>query len=136
MPNSMTEGIVCLVDTDIIIDFLRHKEYALNLFEHWSNTGLMAISTLTYLEIYHGIRTGEEESTNTFLSSLTPISIDVAIARQAGKILGRLQAKGLTIGIADAIIASSALFLNVPLLTNNVEHYTLDGLRLVPGRRL
>jgi len=41
--------------------------------------------------------------------------------------LGRLP-KGLTIGIADAIIAATALELGAPLLANNVEHYPVPGL--------
>ena len=51
MPGSLMNGISCLVDTDIAIDFLRRREYALNLLESWAGEGLLAISTLTHLEI-------------------------------------------------------------------------------------
>jgi predicted nucleic acid-binding protein len=127
------KGISCLVDTDIAIDFLRRRKYAQKLLEHWAEEGLLAISTLTHLEIYQGMKTGEEEATNTFLDGLTSVAVDVRIARRAGTMLGKLRAKGTTIGIADAIIAATALQLNTPLLTNNVEHYPFPNLKVIRG---
>jgi predicted nucleic acid-binding protein len=55
------------------------------------------------------------------------------IARRAGRLLGELRSKGITAGTGYAIIAATALQLEVPLLTNNVEHYTLADLRVVRG---
>ncbi|MEK7353910.1 MAG: PIN domain-containing protein, partial [Chloroflexota bacterium] len=66
-----------------------------------------------------------------FLDGLVSIPVDISIARQAGKMLGELRSKGLTMGIADAIIAATALQMNAPLLTNNVEHYPFPELRLL-----
>ena len=133
MPGNLGKGIACLVDTDIAIDFLRQREYAQQLLENWASEGLLAISTVTHLEIYQGMKPGEEGATNTFLDGLTPVAVDVTIARQAGIMLGELRSKGRTIGIADAIIAATALQINAPLLTNNVEHYPFAGLKIVRG---
>ena len=47
--------------------------------------------------------------------------------------LGELRAKGVTVGIADTIIAAMALQLNAQLLTNNVEHYPFTDLKVVRG---
>jgi predicted nucleic acid-binding protein len=127
------KGISCLVDTDISIDFLRRREYARKLLGDWSGEGLLAISTLTHLEIYQGIKTGEETATNAFLDGLVSIDVDITIARLAGKLLGELRSKGKTIGIADAIIAATSLQLNVPLITNNIEHYPFPDLKVIRG---
>ena len=51
----------------------------------------------------------------------------------AGRMLGELRSKGLTIGITDAIIAATALELGTPLLTNNVEHYPFPDLKVIRG---
>jgi predicted nucleic acid-binding protein len=59
--------------------------------------------------------------------------LDVPIARRAGSMVGQLRTKGITISIGDSIIASTALQLNVPLLTNNIEHYPYKGLNIVRG---
>ena len=133
MQSSRIKNIACLVDTDVAIDFLRRREYARELLELWAGEGLLAISALTHLEIYQGMKTGEEEATNTFLDGLMSVAVDVPIARRAGTMLGKLRAKGTTIGIADAIIGATALQLNAPLLTNNVEHYPFPTLKVIRG---
>ena len=133
MQSSRVKGISCLVDTDIAIDFLRRREYAQKLLENWAGKGLLAISILTHLEIYQGMKAGEEMATNAFLDGLVSITVDIPIARRAGTMLGELRSKGITIGTADAIIAVTALQLDAPLLTNNVEHYPFPNLKVVRG---
>lgn len=133
MQSSRVKGISCLVDTDIAIDFLRRREYARKLLTNWAGEGLLAISTLTHLEIYQGMKTGEESATNAFLDGLISIVVDIPVARRAGMMLGDLRSKGLTISIADAIIAATALQFGAPLLTNNVEHYPFPNLKVIRG---
>ncbi len=133
MQSSQAKSVSCLLDTDIVIDFLRRRDYARKLLENWAGEGLLAISTLTHLEIYQGMKAGEEEVTNAFLDGLISVAVDVPIARRAGRVLGELRSKGVTVGIGDAIIAATALQLNAPLLTNNVEHYPFADLRVVRG---
>lgn len=133
MPGSRAKEISCLLDTDIVIDFLRGRVYALKLLEDWSGKGLLAISTLTHLEIFQGMRSGEAEATGAFLDGLTSVSVDVSIARRAGKILGELRSKGISVGMTDSVIAATALQFGVPLLTNNVQHYPVSGLNVVQG---
>jgi predicted nucleic acid-binding protein len=131
--SSRVKGISCLVDTDIAIDFLRRRDYARKLLESWAGEGLMAISTLTHLEVYQGMKAGEESDTNAFLGGLVSVAVDIPIARQAGTMLGELRSKGMTIGIADAIIAATALQFGAPLLTNNIEHYPFPNLKVIRG---
>ncbi len=133
MQSSRVKNISCLVDTDISIDFLRRRQYALKLLENWAGEGLLAISVLTHLEIYQGMKTGEERATNAYLDGLVSIAVDIPIARRAGTLLGELRSKGKAIGIADAIIAATALQLGTPLLTNNVEHYPFPDLKAIRG---
>ena len=133
MQSSRVKGVSCLLDTDIVIDFLRRRDYARKLLENWAGEGLLAISTLTHLEIYQGMKSGEEGATNAFLDGLISVAVDVSIARRGGGMLGELRSKGVTVGIADAIIAATALQLNAPLLTNNVEHYPFADLKVVRG---
>jgi len=133
LQSSRVTGISCLIDTDIVIDFLRRRDYARKLLQNWAGEGLLAISTLTHLEIYQGVKSGEEKATNVFLDGLISVAVDVPIARRAGRMLGELRSKGATVGIADSIIAATALQLGAPLLTNNVEHYPFTDLKVVRG---
>jgi len=131
--SSRKRNISCILDTDIAIDFLRRREYAQELLNRWANEGLLAVSTLTHLEIYQGMRAGEEEATNAFLDGLISITIDIPVARRAGNMLGEMRSKGVKIGIADAIIAATAIELGTPLLTNNVAHYPFPDLTVIRG---
>ena len=133
MQNSRVKGISCLIDTDIAIDYLRQRDYAQKLLENWTGDGLLAISTLTHLEIYQGMKTDEDDATNAFLDGLISVVVDIPIARRAGSMLGEFRSKEMTIGIADAIIAATALHFGVPLLTNNVEHYPFPNLKVIRG---
>ena len=133
MQSSRVKGISCLLDTDIAIDFLRRRDYARKLLEHWVGEGLLAISNLTHLEIYQGMKAGEEQATNVFLDGLVSVAVDVPIARRAGRMLGELRSNGMTVGIADSIIAATALQIGAPLLTNNVEHYPVQDLKVIRG---
>lgn len=133
MQSSRGKGISCLVDTDIVIDFLRRHEYARKLLQNWAGDGLLAISTLTHLEVYQGMKAEEEKDTNTFLDGLVSVAVDIPIARRAGIMLREFRSKGMTVGIADAIIAAAALEYRVPLLTNNVQHYPFPNLKVFRG---
>jgi predicted nucleic acid-binding protein len=86
LQSSRIKGISCLLDTDIVIDFLRKRDYARKLLENWAGEGLLAISALTHLEIYQGMKSGEEKGTNVFLDGLVSVAVDVPVARQAGRI--------------------------------------------------
>jgi len=131
--SSRVKGIACVLDTDIIIDFLRRRVYARKLLEDWAGVGLLAISALTHLEVYQGMKSGEQERTDVFLDGLTSVPVDIAISRQAGRMLGGLRSRGITVGIVDSIIAATALQIGVPLLTNNTEHYPFPDLQIIRG---
>jgi predicted nucleic acid-binding protein len=126
-------GIACVVDTDIIINFLRGYEITRQLLNNWAEEGLLAVSAVTHLEVYYGMKSSEEPATEAFLNGLQSIPVDVYIARQAGQLLSKIRSRGVTVGIADAIIAATTLQLDVPLLTNNIGHYPFAGLKVIQG---
>jgi predicted nucleic acid-binding protein len=79
------------------------------------------------------MKAAEEDATKAFLDGIISIAVDISIARRAGRLLAEYRARGVTVGIADAIIAATALQLNAPLLTNNMEHYPFKDLRVFRG---
>ena len=132
------EGLIisCLVDTDVCIDYLRKRDYARTLFLKWMDKGLLSISAITHLEIYAGMRQGEESATAGFLNNMVTLPVDESVACSAGNIIRDLKAKGFIMSPMDSIIAASALFTNVPLITNNIDDYPvpeISGLVVVKG---
>ena len=133
MNDGSSTVVTCMVDTDIVIDHLRGREYARRLLRLWATEGPVAVSAITHLEVYKGMRPWEEDATRGFLDGFVTMSVDVPTARKAGTLIGSLRPQGITVGIADAAVAATAMGLGVPLLTNNVGHYPFPGLEVNRG---
>ena len=114
-------GIVgdVLVDTNIFIDHLRgaHRISASRDIVHFS--------VVTRAELFAG-RGSEEKLVRLLLAPFREIDIDGPIAENAGRIR-----RNLGIGMADALIASTALENGCALVTRNVRDF--EG---VPALRL
>lgn len=85
-----------------------------------------AFSTITELELWQGIRPGEEERHEALLALLERVPLDGAIARRAGQL--RQQVGMERLSLPDAAIAASAELKGYTLLTRNTRDFqTLDG---------
>lgn len=121
---------VHLLDTDILIDFLRGREEARTLVEQFiSATEVPYISVVTVAELLAGMRRGEEEATEGLLGLFLKIPVSESIARSAGVILRRyVKSHGLELG--DAIIGATALATGAVLVTRNLKHYPFPEIEL------
>jgi predicted nucleic acid-binding protein len=80
-----------------------------------------AFSTITELELWQGIRPGEEERHEAMLALLERVPLDSAIARRAGQLR---QQTGLSqLSLPDAAIAASAELNGYTLLTRNTRDF-------------
>lgn len=90
----------------------------------------MGISIISLAEVYEGIYystnpTGNEEGLDNFLTGVTVLGIDEEICKIFGKKRGGLRRQKKMIGDIDLLIASSCLYYNLSLLTNNRKHYEM-----------
>ncbi|AKJ64685.1 type II toxin-antitoxin system VapC family toxin [Kiritimatiella glycovorans] len=112
-----------LVDTDVLIDFLRgYAEADLLLRNEGSR---MVLSSIVVAELYSGVRGEKERCTLDELTGLfpvIPVSRDIAIA---GGIYRNKFAKTHGVGLADALIAATAQSRSAQLATLNVKHYPM-----------
>ena len=95
-----------------------------------------AFSTVTELELWQGLRAGEEERHEAMLALLERVPLDGAIARRAGQLRRQFGLDRLS--LPDAAIAASAELTGHTLLTRNrrdfealrelmaIEFYTRD----------
>jgi tRNA(fMet)-specific endonuclease VapC len=65
------------------------------------------------------------------LAAVTVLPLDVSSARRAGDLRRKLEQAGITIGMADLLMAGIALEHGAILITRNRRHY-----QRVPGLRL
>jgi predicted nucleic acid-binding protein len=84
-----------------------------------------AFSTVTELELWQGIRPGEEERHEALLALLERVPLDGAIARRAGQLRRQFGLDRLT--LPDAAIAASAEFADCTLLTRNTRDFEALG---------
>ena len=112
-----------LIDTDVLIDYLRGQAEAVSYLE--SLTEPLLISAITVAELFAGVREGTERvALEQFVSAFNVIPIDDAIAVNGG-LIRRDYRKSHGVGLADAIIASTAEFTKADLVTLNKKHFPM-----------
>ena len=126
-----------LLDTSVIIDALLGRGGRDALLRGLLQEGhLLACCPINVAEIYAGMRPKEEAPTTQFLKSLHYYEISWEVARRAGLLKRNYARRGLTLSLADAMIAAVALTYRLPLLTDNVKHFPMKDLELysLPGQ--
>lgn len=113
--------IKILVDTDVLINFLRGKNEVRELLTQANIDGDLYCSVINVAEIYSGMRLKEKEETENLLAGITIIPVDENIARKAGYL--RSSIKNNKQLLADCLIAASAILNNCTLLTFNVRDF-------------
>ena len=112
-----------LIDTDIVIDFLRGRNQAVSHFKE--NSEFICFSSITVAEIYAGIKGREEEIAVEHLFSIFPIiETTHKIAIEAGKLVKKYRPSH-SVELPDAIIAASCIISESELNTLNIKHYPM-----------
>lgn len=120
-------GAILLLDTDVLVDFLRgHSEAVAFVNAH---SARIILSSIVVAELYAGVRGDREQAALEALVSLfrvVPVSGEIA---KTGGLYKRDYGKSHGVGLADAILAATAESENAELKTLNTKHYPmLQGL--------
>lgn len=117
--------MTALVDTSVLIDYLRGDQGAAELLERERVAAPLHASEITRLEVLAGMRVGEERATRSLLSSLTWHPVDSDVAEEAGRLGRRWLPTHRGIDGADLAIAATAIRTGSRLLTCNVRHFPM-----------
>jgi predicted nucleic acid-binding protein len=111
-----------LLDSVVLIDWFCGRRGVVPYFDEILEGGATAaFSTVSEIELWQGLRPGEEAAHEAMLSLLERVPLDGAIARRAGE-LRRLV--GLPkLSLPDAAIAASAELTGRTLLTRNSRDF-------------
>jgi predicted nucleic acid-binding protein len=118
-----------VIDTDVLINFLRGNEEARDFLRSVLNESLLCCSAISVAELYAGMRSHEAEKTSELLDSLQIIDCDRQVAERAG--LYKASIKSQQLDLDDCIIAATAAVNNGALATGNGKHYPMRGLRKI-----
>jgi predicted nucleic acid-binding protein len=117
--------VSALVDTSILIDYLRGNRSAADLLESELIIEPLQASEITRLEVLAGMQDSEQEVTRELLSTLDWHPVDSVIAEQAGALGRQWLPSHHTIDSADLAIAATAISIGARLLTRNVRHFPM-----------
>jgi predicted nucleic acid-binding protein len=117
--------VTALVDTSILIDYLRGQQAAADLLEQERAEAPLHASEITRLEVLAGMRPSEDEATRSLLSTLQWHPVDTQVAEEAGALGRRWLPSHRTIDGADLAIAATATLNQLRLLTRNVRHFPM-----------
>lgn len=119
-----------LLDSGVLILHLRNQAGYTALLEELAGQGTLFISTMTRFEILQGMKERERETTLETLDVVESLPVLDEIADQAGELVRNWRAQGITLGIADALIAATAIQHNLSLVTTNPKHFPMPELTI------
>lgn len=117
-----------LIDTDIIIYSLRGDRSVQQWFFD-DQTIPKFISVITYGELIYGAKksahpTKNIATTNRIAELFPIIDINRGIIEVFADLKTKLELAGTKIGDTDLMIAATAIYMNLSLVTNNVRHFS------------
>lgn len=125
-----------LIDTDWLIDHLNGVRKVKGKLDELAIDGL-AISIVTLAEVHEGIfysrdTKSSEEALEAFIPGIYVLDINEGICKIFGKERGRLRKQGQIIGDFDLLIASTCIYYDLTLLSNNINHFErINSLRII-----
>ena len=119
-----------IVDTDVLIDCLRGRHEAAAFIKQLIAEDELAISVISVAELEAGVRDGERQTLDAFLSLMHRHPVSEAIARTAGA-YARQYAKSHGVLLPDAIIAATAHHHGGGLATLNRKHYPMPEIAVL-----
>ena len=123
-----------LLDTSILVDYLRNKPAAVTYVE--ATAAQQLLSAVVVAELYGGVRDGAERAQlDALVASYSVLPVTESIAVEAG-LLWRQYRPSHGVGLADALLAATALVHNATLVTLNSKHFPMLPILLVPYQKI
>ena len=117
-----------VLDTSVVIDVLRGSAPATRWLS--SLDAVPVCSEVTRTEVLRGVRSAERAPTERLLQALRWIAVDERVSRRAGELGRRYRGSHRGLGVADLLIAATALELGAEVATANLRHFPMfAGLR-------
>lgn len=111
-----------LIDTDVLIWYLKGNEKAYQLIE---NTNNFYISVVTYMELVQGMR--DKKELNNLRKGLHAWNAQIIYISEeiSAKAMFYVEQHFLSYSmqLADALIGATAMVYGIPVLTGNNKHY-------------
>ena len=114
-----------LVDSDIIIWYLKGRDKEVQLLEELAEKGELFTSVVTIAEI----RAGLTKDTKKIILELKNIFKPLDISEEIAELTGEFKQK-YKLDIADMFIAATAVVNKLTLVTYNKKHFSMPQIKL------
>jgi predicted nucleic acid-binding protein len=122
-----------LIDTDVLIEYLRGREKAIEYLEGLDSD--LSISVISVAELFAGVKGEEEErALQQFLLAFSILPVTERVARLGGLYRRKYRPSHGT-GLADALIAATAEEHGLTLVTFNRRYFPMVSGVMVPYDR-
>ena len=116
-----------LIDTDTIIFALRNDKSVLAKFDENQNIPI-SISMITYAELVFGAKRSQNEQKNMMkvnrIRDIYPIEeLSEGVMEVFAGVKAKMFNKGMKIEDMDLLIAATAIYNDLTLVTNNTKHF-------------
>jgi len=114
-----------LVDSDIIIWYLKGRDKEVQLLEELSEKGELFTSVVTIAEIRAGLTKDAKKIILELKNIFKPLNISEEIAELTGEFKQKYK-----LDIADMFIAATAVINKLTLVTYNKKHFSMPQIKL------
>lgn len=116
-----------LIDTDTIIFALRNDKDVLAKFEENKNIPI-SISMITYAELVFGAKRSQNEQKNMIkvnhIRNIYPVEeLSEGVMEVFADVKAKMLGRGIRIEDMDLLIAATAIYNDMTLVTNNTKHF-------------
>ena len=121
-----------LIDTDVLIDYSRGIEKTKEILKNVETDHILSISVITQLELMVGCENKADfKSLQKFLTNFEIIQLNKSTSEKAVDLFKKYRLSHSVL-IPDMLIASTALILEIPLLSKNRRDFRfIDTLELI-----
>lgn len=119
-----------LIDSDILIDFFKKRDYAVDLLEKLIKEGSLSASILSITELRAG---WNSDQAKYFLPRLFEIvvikNLNKEVAELAGQLRWEYKTKGVSLSTVDMLIAAAAILEKCQLVTRNKKDFPMPEIK-------
>jgi tRNA(fMet)-specific endonuclease VapC len=127
-----------IIDTDILIDFLRNKKDAVAFITQLEEKKtILSTTAVNVFELYYGAHKSKQsaqtlQATKKLLDRLVLFPLTPRSAQRAGFIYAELESEGQPIGLRDTFIAAIDLTRKCSVVTRNTGNFNkIKGLTVI-----
>lgn len=114
-----------LVDSDIIIWYLKGREEEIDLLGELSKKGELFFSVVTITEIRTGLTKNAKKVIEKLKNIFVPLDVTAEIAELAGQFKQKYK-----LDIPDMFIAATTVLSDLTLVTYNQKHFPMPQIKL------